>query len=64
MPKFVVKSNIQKDGKLYEPGAKIELSGKEAAEMPWAVEAIAPPAAAKEMKEAKEEEKGKAAPKA
>jgi len=40
MPKFLVKSNISKDGKLYEPGAKIELSEKEAAEMPWAVEAV------------------------
>lgn len=47
MPKFLVKSNIQKDGKLYEAGSKIELSPEQAAEIPWAVEAIAAPKAEK-----------------
>ncbi len=66
MPKYLVKSNIQKDGKLYEPGSKIELSEKEAAEMPWAVEAIPTPkeeraAAAEQKKEEKAEEKRKQA---
>ncbi len=55
MPKFLVKSNIQKDGKLYEPGAKIELSDKEAAEMPWAVEQIQK----SEVRSQKEENAGK-----
>lgn len=41
MPKFKVKSNIRRDGKLIEPGAIIELSEKEAAEMPWALEPLA-----------------------
>ncbi len=44
--KFLVKSPIQHDGERYEPGETIDLSPKDAAEMPWAVEEQAPPAKA------------------
>ena len=61
MPKFLVKSNILRGGKLYEPGAQIELSEKEAAEMPWAVEPMAAPASEAAAKaKAAEEAKAKA----
>lgn len=39
--KYRVLSHITKDHKGYKPGSVIELSEKEAAAMPWAVEAIA-----------------------
>jgi hypothetical protein len=44
MAKYMVKSPIQMGGRRYEPGETIELTGEQAAEMPWAVEAAAAPA--------------------
>jgi hypothetical protein len=38
--KYLVKSPIQMDGVLYNPGRKINLEPETAALMPWAVEAI------------------------
>ena len=40
MPKFKVTSTIKRDGEYYEPGDVIELPKKDAAAMPYSVEAI------------------------
>ncbi len=54
MAKYTVKTPIRKDGKLYEPGRRIELTEEEAAGMPWAVEPE-PKAAEPEKAEKKKE---------
>jgi hypothetical protein len=38
--RYTVLSEIDKDGETYEPGEVIELTAKQAEEMPWAVELI------------------------
>lgn len=39
MPRYVVKSPLEHDGKPYAPGEFVVLSEAQAAVMPWAVEA-------------------------
>ncbi len=40
MSKFIVKSPIKHDGKLYQPGEKIKLTDEQAAAMPHALEPV------------------------
>lgn len=51
MPTYQVKSTIRKDGKLHLAGSSIELTEAEAAEIPWAIGAIADQAAGDEPNE-------------
>jgi hypothetical protein len=52
MATFKVTSPIKHDGERYEIGESIELSAKEAAQIPWAVEA--PPAPPEKKEKTKE----------
>ena len=40
MPRFKTKSHVTHDGKEYEAGAIVDMSEKQAAAIPWAVDAV------------------------
>lgn len=57
--KYKVKTNIDRDGKIYEPGSTIDLRKEDAERIPWAVELPAEKAEKEKAAKAEKAEKEK-----